>query len=305
MQSKHAKIAKPQYLSNLCMKINAKLGGSSTALEKSPTSLNETSTTMIIGADVSHASPANATRSYASMVGSTNVTGTRFAAIANTNGTRTECISKQNITKFFLTLMRTFKMCTRKKPDQIVYFRDGVSESQYGQIIRFELEAIKQACHKLAPDYNPKFTVVICTKRHHFRMFPFSSSARDRNGNPVPGVVIERDITHPLHWDFFLNSHAAIQGTSRPVLYTVIWDENKFTSNEIQSLIYNSCYTYIRATCSVSLVPATYYAHLAAARARCHDIYADDEVTGSKSDNPDEQNLRELHDDLKVKMWFI
>lgn len=316
MQSRHVEQAKPQYCSNICMKINAKVGGSSNALDKASHPLAGTRT-MLIGADVSHASQGNPSGSYASMVGSTNLTGTRFAAIANTNGTRSECISGKNIFKFIMTLLRCFKMCTQQKPDRIVYFRDGVSEGEYDQIIRVELEAIKQACRNMAADYNPTFTVVICSKRHHFRLFPITRSAMDRNGNPVPGTVVERDITHPTQWDFYLNSHNAIQGTARPVHYSVIWDENKFTSDRIQALIYNTCYTYIRATCSVSLVPATYYAHIASARARCHEIDVDDSLSDFTSDDPKEQKrkeiiaqgkippLRELHQDLRMKMWFV
>lgn len=316
MQSRHVEQAKPQYCSNICMKINAKVGGSSNALDKKSHPLYGTRT-MLIGADVSHASPTNTTASYASMVGSTNMSGTRFAAIANTNGSRTECISGKNIFTFITTLLRCYKMCTNQKPDRIVYFRDGVSEGQYDEIIRIELEAIKQACRNMASDYNPTFTVVICSKRHHFRFFPISRNANDGKGNPVPGTVVERDITHPTQWDFYLNSHNAIQGTARPVHYSVIWDENKFSSDRIQALIYNSCYTYIRATCSVSLVPATYYAHIASARARCHEIDTEDSLSDFTSDDPKEKlrkemiaqgkipPLRELHPDMRVKMWFI
>lgn len=42
-----------------------------------------------------------------------------------------------------------------------------------------------------------------------------------------------------------LNSHLwNLQGTSRPVHYNVLWDENNFSADEIQSLTNNLCYTY-------------------------------------------------------------
>jgi eukaryotic translation initiation factor 2C len=316
MQSRHVEQAKAQYCSNICMKINAKVGGSSNTLPQ-PTHPLAGTRTMLIGADVSHASPGSPGTSFASMVGSTNMQGTRFAAIANTNGTHSELISGKNIFKFIMTLLRCFKMCTNHKPDRIVYFRDGVSEGQYGQVIRVELEAIKQACRNMSPDFNPTFTVVICSKRHHFRIFPTQKNAMDRNGNPLPGTIIERAITHPTQWDFYLNSHNALQGTARPVHYHVIWDENKFTSDKIQALIYNTCYTYIRATCSVSLVPATYYAHIASARARCHENDPEDSLSDLTSEDPKDQKkremsvqgkvppLKELHQDMRLKMWFV
>lgn len=67
--------------------------------------------------------------------------------------------------------------------------------------------------------------------------------------------------------DFFLNAHAAIQGTSKPVKYTVILDENGFTSDGLQLMLYHMSWTYQRATRSVSIVPACYYAHHASAKA--------------------------------------
>lgn len=36
-------------------------------------------------------------------------------------------------------------------------------------------------------------------------------------------------------------------------------------------MIYNHCYQYMRSTTPVSLYPAVYYAHLAAARCRAHE----------------------------------
>jgi hypothetical protein len=34
-----------------------------------------------------------------------------------------------------------------------------------------------------------------------------------------------------------------LQGTSRPAHYHVLWDENNFSADEIQSLTNNLCYT--------------------------------------------------------------
>jgi eukaryotic translation initiation factor 2C len=48
--------------------------------------------------------------------------------------------------------------------------------------------------------------------------------------------VIDTDINTPNGFDFYLNSHVAIQGTSRPTLYHVLYDDIGFTSDEIQQL---------------------------------------------------------------------
>ena len=33
-----------------------------------------------------------------------------------------------------------------------------------------------------------------------------------RSGNVPAGTVVDREITNPIHFDFYLNSHAGIQG---------------------------------------------------------------------------------------------
>lgn len=63
-------------------------------------------------------------------------------------------------------------------------------------------------------------------------------------------------------------SHAGLQGTSRPVHYHVLLDENGFGADQLQHMSWLLCHLYCRCTRSVSLVPPVYYAHLAAFRAR-------------------------------------
>jgi eukaryotic translation initiation factor 2C len=82
---------------------------------------------------------------------------------------------------------------------------------------------------------------------------------------------LEKEVTHPFQWDFYLCSHVAIQGTARPVHYHVILDEAGCKPNELQKMIYQQCYQYARSTTPVSLHPAVYYAHLASNRARPHE----------------------------------
>ena len=52
------------------------------------------------------------------------------------------------------------------------------------------------------------------------------------------GTVVDRVVVHPSEYSFFLNSHAGIQGTSRPAHYHVLLDENRFKPDELQSYTY-------------------------------------------------------------------
>ena len=311
LQTAHALQAKPQYCSNVAMKVNAKLGGATNRLHQDNIIISPQNPTFVLGADVSHSAPGAATTSYASMVGSIDLYATRFAAVANTNGQRVEIINTRNMLNFVITLLRAFHTSTNLKPKQIIYFRDGVSEGEYDKIVSEEIRDIKQACEQIEKGYRPKITAVVCSKRHHFRFFPEDKFSQDQWRNPLPGVIIERDITHPTQYDFYLNSHKALQGTCRPVHYHVVHDEIAWPADRLQALIYNTCYTYIRSTTSVSLVPPTYYAHLASARARYHEPFDDGaKFGGSTTDSPKnvdttDRSLKALHANIKISMWFV
>lgn len=48
-------------------------------------------------------------------------------------------------------------------------FRDGVSESQFLEVLSFELKAMRDACTELEKGYQPSMTFIVVQKRHHTR----------------------------------------------------------------------------------------------------------------------------------------
>ena len=120
------------------------------------------------------------------------------------------------------------------------------------------------------PKLDIPFVVVVGSKRHHVRFFPDQGKG-DRNGNPFPGTLVETGVTHPFENDFYLNSHAAIKGTARPMHYHVLMNEAKMPNEELQTLIYEQCYQYIKSSTPISQHPAIYYAHIVSNRAVPHD----------------------------------
>ncbi|KAJ4271702.1 Protein argonaute [Fusarium torreyae] len=269
-----------QYHSNVCMKVNAKLGGATACtppLWKTPTFFPDNRPTMMVGVDVSHAAPGGVTPSTASMTMSVDKDATRYAAVAETNGYRVEMLTPSNIRFMFGELIPQWKANhPGKVPTHIIYFRDGVGEGQFAYVLDQEIAEIKAYLRTVLPGSAPfpKFTVIVATKRHHIRFFP---QRGDKNGNPLPGTLVEREVTHPFMFDFYLNSHVAIQGTARPVHYHVLMDEMGMPVNDLQKMIYQQCYSYARSTTPVSLHPAVYYAHLASNRARAHENIATSE----------------------------
>lgn len=163
--------------------------------------------------------------------------------------------------------MKAFYQNTKVKPAKIVYFRDGVGEGMMITVLEQEVKAIKDACKQL--QINIPITAIVVTKRHHARFFPDQRDA-DRSGNAPPGTVVDRGICGTNEFDFYLQSHSGLLGTSRPTKYTVIHDDNRLSADDLQTMCHNLCHVYSRATRSVSVVPPVYYADIVAARARWH-----------------------------------
>lgn len=273
----HVVSCKGQYLSNVCMKVNAKLGGA-TCITPAPWSSQGTyfpkeRTTMIIGVDVSHAAPGQNTGSVAAMTMSMDPDGLRYAAAVENNGHRVEVLQEHVVNGLFSTLSPAWKQGHAEKgitgpPGHIIYFRDGVAEGQFAQVMAKEIAPLRKKFAALPKQ--PKFTVIVATKRHHIRFFP-TGNAADVNQNSKRGLLVEKEVTHPFMWDFFLNSHFAIKGTARPVHYHVIYDDSRIPCAALQDMIFRQCFSYARATTAVSLHPAVYYAHLASSRGRYHN----------------------------------
>lgn len=247
-----------QYISNVLMKVNARLGGT-TARASAKTTTGLPPYTMIVGADVSHSSPGSVAPSMAAMTVSMDTFGGRYLAACETNGSRVEVITQSNIRSILSPMFREWTMTIGQGnvPRNLYYFRDGVSEGQFSHVIQHEVPWIRKLLTEInqGKEWTGKVTVVVASKRHHIRAFPEPSdrSAADKNGNPLPGTLIEKDVTSPHGWDFFLWSHVALQGTARPVHYNVLIDEINNSPSQLQNMIYEHCYQYMRSTTSVSL----------------------------------------------------
>uniref|UniRef100_A0A1J3K2H6 Protein argonaute 1 n=1 Tax=Noccaea caerulescens TaxID=107243 RepID=A0A1J3K2H6_NOCCA len=297
--NKHVFKMSKQYMANVALKINVKVGGRNTVLVDALSRripLVSDRPTIIFGADVTHPHPGeDSSPSIAAVVASQDWPEiTKYAGLVCAQAHRQELIQdlfkewkdpqKGVVTGGMIKeLLIAFRRSTGHKPLRIIFYRDGVSEGQFYQVLLYELDAIRKACASLEAGYQPPVTFVVVQKRHHTRLFANNHNDRhsvDKSGNILPGTVVDSKICHPTEFDFYLCSHAGIQGTSRPAHYHVLWDENNFTADGLQSLTNNLCYTYARCTRSVSIVPPAYYAHLAAFRAR---FYMEPETSDSGS----------------------
>ncbi|OMP10379.1 Argonaute/Dicer protein, PAZ [Corchorus olitorius] len=263
-----------QYLTNLLLKINSKLGGINSLLEiEHPSNLPliKDTPTLILGMDVSHGSPGQSDiPSIAAVVGSCHwPLISRYRASVRTQSPKVEMIDAlykplENgnddgiIRELLLEFFNTSK---GRKPKQIIVFRDGVSESQFNQVLNIELEQIVKAYQHMGEEDVPKFTVIIAQKNHHTKLFQANGPE-----NVPPGTVVDSKIVHPRNYDFYMCAHAGMIGTSRPAHYHVLVDEIGFSPDQLQNLIHSLSYVYQRSTTAISIVAPICYAHLAASQ---------------------------------------
>ena len=157
-------------------------------------------------------------------------------------------------------------------PENILIYRDGVSESQYQKACHGELPRLRKGCTmKYGNQPLPKITIVVVGKRHHTRFWLIRQQSGNANGNPPNGLVVDTGITE-YNWDFLLQSHAPLHGTARPTQYFVVCDEifrsRGDAANSLETLTHNMCFLFGRATRSLSICPAVRYANIACERAR-------------------------------------
>ncbi|KXJ71356.1 hypothetical protein RP20_CCG020776 [Aedes albopictus] len=212
VQAKNVNKTSPQTLSNLCLKINVKLGGINSILVPSirPKVFDEP--VIFLGADVTHP-PAgdNKKPSIAAVVGSMDAHPSRYAATVRVQQHRQEII--QELSSMVRELLIMFYKSTGGfKPHRIILYRDGVSEGQFPHVLQHELTAIREACIKLEADYKPGITFIVVQKRHHTRLFCADKKEQSgKSGNIPAGTTVDVGITHPTEFDFYLCSHQGIQ----------------------------------------------------------------------------------------------
>jgi eukaryotic translation initiation factor 2C len=309
--------AREQYWANVCLKLNPKLGGINVALETPSAALisDPQNPTIILGADVMHPAPGSDAPSFAAVVGSVDSRAVKYVPRMSVQTSRQEIIADlhQMATSIITDAMDYQKNFEKKspqdcRPKRLLFFRDGVSEGQFAEVKEKELDILKKVCADLK--ISPKITFLVVGKRHHFRFFPRNPTQEqeaDRNsGNCLAGTVVDTGITHPLEFDWYLQSHGGLLGTSRSAHYSVLHDDNNFTADSLQTICYMLCYIYARSTRSVSIPAPVYYADIVCSRAKNHYDPSDGASTIATDDLESYMtDFKPLHRNHTKKMYFM
>ncbi|EIM82440.1 Piwi-domain-containing protein [Stereum hirsutum FP-91666 SS1] len=325
LKVKNIRGAQSQYLNNVAIKMNAKLGGINWISSSPLFSLLLKEPTMILGADVSHSSPGLVRPSIAAVVGTFDMELCRYADATSLQNPRQETIS--DLRAMVGGILVSFAERNRTLPCNIFFYRDGVSEGEYDKIKAEEGIAIDAAYADCLANVSLKFDVkplpkprvifLVVGKRHHIRFFPSQrtpASYIDRSGNVTAGLCIDDTITSTRKDmpDFYLQSQPGLKGTSRSSHYILLRNDLKATKDQLQELSHMLCYNYARATRAVSIPSPVYYAHLLCSRATFY--FANDlnfsDAGGSSDDAPFDLNrwkagFGRINEAMKMKMFYV
>ncbi|KAJ0335515.1 hypothetical protein KNSL1_013573 [Colletotrichum chrysophilum] len=313
----------PQTFANIGLKWNLKNGGNNHAV-KDTIDIVTSGKTMIVGYDVTH--PTNmpddrsAAPSLVGMVASVDKDLGQWPAVAWEQPSRQEMLGDELTAHFKSRLLLWRQRNQTKLPEFIVIYRDGVSESQFTQVLEVELPMIRKACDQLyPPKQRPKLAIIVSVKRHQTRFYPASEQNMDtKSRNIKNGTVVDRGVTQARTWDFFLTAHTALKGTARPAHYTVIMDEifrerygvGASAADQLEKLTHNICYLFGRATKAVSICPPAYYADIVCERARLHrphlfDVSDAASTATGASQTATSSNAVQVHPNLRDTMYYI
>lgn len=325
--SKFAK-GSSQYFANVALKFNLKLGGINQLVDNPRLGIVNEDKTMVVGVDVTHPSPGSAPNapSVVGIVASVDKWLGQWPADLRIQESRKEMASElDSMLKSRLHLWKTQGKHTAF-PENLLVYRDGVSEGQYATVLDAELPLLRKACAELYPPPDtkkglPRITIVIVGKRHHTRFYPTTTSGADNSSNPKNGTVVDRGVTEARNWDFFLQSHTALQGTARPAHYYIVLDEIfakrkvspplQNVADVLEDLTHSMCYLFGRATKAVSICPPAYYADILCERARCYlsglfDVGTPAQSVAGEGGNTDARTEDVLiHPNLRNTMFYV
>ena len=178
-------------------------------------------------------------------------------------------------------------------PYHIIVYRDGVADNQFENMLDTEYAAMREAVDLAGyTEDRVKISIIVCQKRHHTRL-AFQARNNSDFMNRCVGLVVDAQgsefataaaqnvkakgagsnmegVEDPLGCivgsnlnEFYLNSHAAVLGTSKPTKYILVRDEIGFKMSELQLLTFWLTHLYARCTRSVSIAtPGKSFFHI-------------------------------------------
>ncbi|CAH1233753.1 PIWIL1 [Branchiostoma lanceolatum] len=285
-------LSKQQMLMSMCTKIgiqmNCKLGGEIWAVEIPMKNI------MVVGIDC-YPDSLTKGKSVAGVVASMNNSLTRWYSRCTFQHTGQELIDGLKVC--VQAALKKYNELNMNLPDRVIFYRDGVGDGQLAAVVEHEIPQVLETFKNLSADYkystrsrislqatidnleipvqheipqvldtfknlsagyNPKVAWIVVNKRINAKFF-----AEGQGGlqNPMPGTVVDTEVTKPQWYDFFLVSGSVRQGTVTPCHYNVVSDTSGLKPDHMQRLTYKLCHLYYNWPGTIRVPAPCQYAH--------------------------------------------
>ncbi|TVU30338.1 hypothetical protein EJB05_21953, partial [Eragrostis curvula] len=233
--------------------------------------------TMICGADIFHSKGADGSTSVASLVASIDWPGAnKYKSVVSCQPSDEFLIKdlfspKKKNCGMFSELLGAFLQNRKRLPERIIFFRNAVMKNLTDCTFRdnemknlmdvtylHEVDAINKACAHFKEGYCPKVTFVFVAEVPSLDESGVPADFNFGEDNCNPEIILY--LKHPL---------APCSLGSRTICYSVPYDDNKFTVDDLQSLCIGICTPWMRwAYPEAYMVPPAYLAYLVASKAQ-------------------------------------
>ena len=274
------------YVNNLLLKINEKMGGVNWLPHGNGLQLLRDTATLVVGLDVHHPRPGVDGPSYLGLTSfffGRDANGRDVQHVFNEGGKhagvrkRQEIVPETQLQPMVVELLHRFYKVNGMPPQRVLFYRDGVGDSQFGDVMHHEVGAIRAAFESVR--LRTQLVFLVAQKRNPTRFFtldrdrPVDRDGQQRvlpgqNGAPRPGTVVDSLEICSTQSDFYMQGAHALKGTPHPVHYHVLVNDANLGADELQRVTFDFCHMFGRCTKSVSLPSILQWADVAAEKVR-------------------------------------
>ena len=139
-----------------------------------------------------------------------------------------------------------FVVNNKTNPMFIFIYRSGGNEKQKEKLVRDELPIFTSLfggeIDGYALGYKAKFCFFSVNKKTDLKFF--QEKDKYNYSNPDNGTVVDTDVVHPDHFEFYLQPQFVNQGTATPVHYHVLYDNTNIPIEALENITYKQTYYY-------------------------------------------------------------
>uniref|UniRef100_A0A0N5BD01 Piwi domain-containing protein n=1 Tax=Strongyloides papillosus TaxID=174720 RepID=A0A0N5BD01_STREA len=176
-------------------------------------------------------------------------------------------IDSKILESIFIHIMKKWKEESRKPPSKIVFFRCGLSDSQFEKSLEVELTQLIDLKAKVGrifgvENFNCNYTFVFVSKQDNTRFYQLNQDGVVENIKP--GTFISKEFSVGPNIKIYSKTNPSCLGTAKLPLYYLAYDDNvkedKFTVDKLEKVVNMLCYTYDIIPSAVSIPAPAYIA---------------------------------------------